>query len=1052
MGDLVKLSAELYNVLSPKSIDFYGVFDYDTCRKLAKVYDGTIINEKPQLIIFSDIVSYVFDDRTPGFRRAVEASTTKRSELHKEYRSHKELNDIDKDFIDSKFDGLSTHLREVFLGRLEARRSIEDNEELKNKRSEKKRRDPYKNDLSAEISQKQQLSKQRNKELRLNGSKLPSTSFGEMTPEDRSRVITWICSMDYMDLIIGNHLSKEDLGSYYVLRYISDKGIDLDTSEEWNSIINNTPYNIFMNLSNILFNRVDEIGWELYECNGDYSKLRRSDIQVIVNEFENKYKFIYNMIEAGVRVDGYDTDIITNRKSNKSEAFYDQFVDRYESELGYLKVYEGLIPNTDKEAFESKNQLSRIEMTSSETLLVAVACSRQAYNGSLKYIISTLKRFVNKCGAKMDIAKNVLEADVLLYIPDYDKNDLDLINFTKDLNEPSYYDNPVWNEDDFPAGNPGIFKLNGFHPVGERVAILTVDGLRKRLGGLYRTENRHRVQKESKPLENKVIQKSDDNMVESHPNKITPADKTYWTRALFQGEFEDYDYETAKFSHEHEDEYVALINKALLQCDLRFKNENVIPLYEAEYSEKPGWIKICRGNNGPIGPDSELFKTALCELYYHNNKVKIVDNIEQADVLFISPTSRITPPSLIETAIQMNKNIKNAWDEMPVHQSSPLKYGMIHPIGEKIFVCTPQSFINRIRMLYGGKIYAKDVTIKSEKLRAYSWYEAILNPKTSKPEETYETPKQELSPKYKMGDKIKLKVIHPAGWSGAKRDKNVLVQEVEGLSEYEVGAIKDRLPANVADKYWDTEKLKQFYKLYLYSVAGTKEYADVMQYVCNLDVEDFENNIEELRQSCTGKKYSSSTDDWLDVSLTHEDVLLYPKSIRVFFADQLYRKLIDGKSSPLASRLSEELDKRFGMHSTTVSDLRIIDNVDAVIINKQSPVNDLYIVKMMLDSNLGEVYRNESLRFYPCDHGDGRAIHISATGESIMITTVEGLINRIAILKGQKPIYSKPQFGLSDKNKQVIQTYQTKYFSKFGNISPEERAIKILNMMKYYGE
>ena len=140
------------------------------------------------------------------------------------------------------------------------------------------------------------------------------------------------------------------------------------------------------------------------------------------------------------------------------------------------------------------------------------------------------------------------------------------------------------------------------------------------------------------------------------------------------------------------------------------------------------------------------------------------------------------------------------------------------------------------------------------------------------------------------------------------------------------------------------------------------------------------------------------------------------------------------------------------MHSTTVSDLRIIDNVDAVIINKQSPVNDLYIVKMMLDSNLGEVYRNESLRFYPCDHGDGRAIHISATGESIMITTVEGLINRIAILKGQKPIYSKPQFGLSDKNKQVIQTYQTKYFSKFGNISPEERAIKILNMMKYYGE
>ena len=54
------------------------------------------------------------------------------------------------------------------------------------------------------------------------------------------------------------------------------------------------------------------------------------------------------------------------------------------------------------------------------------------------------------------------------------------------------------------------------------------------------------------------------------------------------------------------------------------------------------------------------------------------------------------------------------------------------------------------------------------------------------------------------------------------------------------------------------------------------------------------------------------------------------------------------------------------------------------------------------------------------------------------------------LLEG-KSKYKQGNFVLSDKNNQVIQTYKEKYFKGWDGISYEERAIRICNLMKYYG-
>lgn len=1029
------LASKIYKVMSPSGSIFSNIATYDMCKDIARICLGTDIEEKPEKLIASNIVRDGFGEIYKEFLQVVgdkfeidvqsideceiPNSTDIISEIHdridkvnKHIQSRKEKEKVDRE------KALMLKIRQEIE---RERRRKEVAEEMRHyEESHTKRKKTLNN---SEVYNKEEHKKKVSKSYDIEGiiDKKFFRLFGDR----------------YTDI------NTEILENYVFLRYKYLTNSDIIGKDRIGSILADMSRKLYYTAKSI--KRQVDSAFGVSTLSDEYEKRLNTFIEdvnkgLIDNEPEGNIidKVDRQREDKNVKLD----ELVTHTTDNLVWRWVDE-EDRNiitDKELDNLRIrVETNVGNSDK-IFKAGSLID------SETLNIAVAFYFDKYDFDyitfLNYLISELK----KRNIIANIVMSVLEADVLLYSKN---NNVDIINFVRSLNVEGYERNPVWNTQYFPCNTKNAFRLCGFHPEGERIAICDIHNLLDRLQYMFSYENGvKQISKNNiKLAADKVIQKSESNLVKFHPRKITKEDTKYWNISVFRGALSKADMPTIRFSKEDEEGYINAVNNAIQQCNISLVNNHVLDMYEAEYTKKPAVLKVYRASNEPIGDDNDITARAFSELYYHNNKIRNVYSLEEADILLILPSSRATRLEILERAKELNENITNEWERLPKNQSSPLANGMIHPIGEKVFICTPKSLLNRIRMLYGGPLYSRNVGIEAKGLRSYMYYESVIFPPTERREdEGYEPTEEEVEFERLMNqrqqEQLYIKnaialnesvIVHnkcvdklDSDGEPSVNSKTVLMQPVDGLSSYEVGAIKERLPAEFASRIWKVDKLEQFYKLYLYSLAADKEYVKRIQRICDIGSGKF-------------------SDKYLKERIM---VNLAPKKIKVFFADQIYRKLVDKSESTLKEKAIKALENDFRLELVPSSN---IYDAHVVIINKQSPVNDLYVIDAALTRNEHVDY-DLPLDFYITYNSESKlCAFLLSKKEHIFVTTLEGLLNRIHMLLEGKSKYKQGNFVLSDKNNQVIQTYKEKYFKGWDGISYEERAIRICNLMKYYG-
>lgn len=1029
------LASKIYKVMSPSGSIFSNIATYDMCKDIARICLRTDIEEKPEKIIASNIVRDGFGEIYKEFLQVVgdkfeidvqsideceiPNSTDIISEIHdridkvnKHIQSRKEKEKVDRE------KALMLKIRQEIE---RERRRKEVAEEMRHYEESHTKRKKTLN--KSEVYNKEEHKKKVSKSYDIEGiiDKKFFRLFGDR----------------YTDI------NPEILENYVYLRYKYLTNSDIIGKDRIGSILADMSRKLYYTAKSI--KRQVDSAFGVSTLSDEYEKRLNTFIEdvnkgLIDNEPEGNIidKVDRQREDKNVKLD----ELVTHTTDNMVW----RWVDEEDRNIITDKELDNLMIRVETNAGNSDKIFKAGSLIDSETLNIAVAFYFDKYDFDyitfLNYLISELK----KRNIIANIVMSVLEADVLLYSKN---NNVDIINFVRSLNVEGYERNPVWNTQYFPCNTKNAFRLCGFHPEGERIAICDIHNLLDRLQYMFSYENgvKQISGKTKKLAADKVIQKPESNLVKFHPRKITNEDTKYWHISVFRGALSKADMPTIRFSKEDEEGYINAVNSAIQQCNISLVNNDVIDMYEAEYTKKPAVIKVYRASNEPIGEDNDITTRAFSELYYHNNKIRNVYSLEDADILLILPSSRATRLEILERAKELNENITDEWERLPKNQSSPLVNGMIHPIGEKVFICTPKSLLNRIRMLYGGPLYSRNVGIEAGKLRSYMYYESVIFPPTERRvNEEYEPTEEEVEFErlinQKKQEQLYIKnamalnesvIVHnncvdklDSDGEPSVNSKTVLMQPVDGLSSYEVGAIKERLPAEFASRIWKVDKLEQFYKLYLYSLAADKEYVKRIQHICDIGSGKF-------------------SDKYLKERIM---VNLAPKKIKVFFADQIYRKLVDKSESTLKEKAIKALESDFGLELVPSSN---IYDAHVVIINKQSPVNDLYVIDAALTRNEHVDY-DLPLDFYITYNSESKlCAFLLSKKEHIFVTTLEGLLNRIHMLLEGKSKYKQGNFVLSDKNNQVIQTYKEKYFKEWDGISYEERAIRICNLMKYYG-
>lgn len=1029
------LASKIYKVMSPSGSIFSNIATYDMCKDIARICLRTDIEEKPEKIIASNIVRDGFGEIYKEFLQVVgdkfeidvqsideceiPNSTDIISEIHdridkvnKHIQSRKEKEKVDRE------KALMLKIRQEIE---RERRRKEVAEEMRHYEESHTKRKKTLN--KSEVYNKEEHKKKVSKSYDIEGiiDKKFFRLFGDR----------------YTDI------NPEILENYVYLRYKYLTNSDIIGKDRIGSILADMSRKLYYTAKSI--KRQVDSAFGVSTLSDEYEKRLNTFIEdvnkgLIDNEPEGNIidKVDRQREDKNVKLD----ELVTHTTDNMVW----RWVDEEDRNIITDKELDNLMIRVETNAGNSDKIFKAGSLIDSETLNIAVAFYFDKYDFDyitfLNYLISELK----KRNIIANIVMSVLEADVLLYSKN---NNVDIINFVRSLNVEGYERNPVWNTQYFPCNTKNAFRLCGFHPEGERIAICDIHNLLDRLQYMFSYENgvKQISGKTKKLAADKVIQKPESNLVKFHPRKITNEDTKYWHISVFRGALSKADMPTIRFSKEDEEGYINAVNSAIQQCNISLVNNDVIDMYEAEYTKKPAVIKVYRASNEPIGEDNDITTRAFSELYYHNNKIRNVYSLEDADILLILPSSRATRLEILERAKELNENITDEWERLPKNQSSPLVNGMIHPIGEKVFICTPKSLLNRIRMLYGGPLYSRNVGIEAGKLRSYMYYESVIFPPTERRvNEEYEPTEEEVEFErlinQKKQEQLYIKnamalnesvIVHnncvdklDSDGEPSVNSKTVLMQPVDGLSSYEVGAIKERLPAEFASRIWKVDKLEQFYKLYLYSLAADKEYVKRIQHICDIGSGKF-------------------SDKYLKERIM---VNLAPKKIKVFFADQIYRKLVDKSESTLKEKAIKALESDFGLELVPSSN---IYDAHVVIINKQSPVNDLYVIDAALTRNEHVDY-DLPLDFYITYNSEKKlCAFLLSKKEHIFVTTLEGLLNRIHMLLEGKSKYKQGNFVLSDKNNQVIQTYKEKYFKEWDGISYEERAIRICNLMKYYG-
>lgn len=1029
------LASKIYKVMSPSGSIFSNIATYDMCKDIARICLRTDIEEKPEKIIASNIVRDGFGEIYKEFLQVVgdkfeidvqsideceiPNSTDIISEIHdridkvnKHIQSRKEKEKVDRE------KALMLKIRQEIE---RERRRKEVAEEMRHYEESHTKRKKTLN--KSEVYNKEEHKKKVSKSYDIEGiiDKKFFRLFGDR----------------YTDI------NPEILENYVYLRYKYLTNSDIIGKDRIGSILADMSRKLYYTAKSI--KRQVDSAFGVSTLSDEYEKRLNTFIEdvnkgLIDNEPEGNIidKVDRQREDKNVKLD----ELVTHTTDNMVW----RWVDEEDRNIITDKELDNLMIRVETNAGNSDKIFKAGSLIDSETLNIAVAFYFDKYDFDyitfLNYLISELK----KRNIIANIVMSVLEADVLLYSKN---NNVDIINFVRSLNVEGYERNPVWNTQYFPCNTKNAFRLCGFHPEGERIAICDIHNLLDRLQYMFSYENgvKQISGKTKKLAADKVIQKPESNLVKFHPRKITNEDTKYWHISVFRGALSKADMPTIRFSKEDEEGYINAVNSAIQQCNISLVNNDVIDMYEAEYTKKPAVIKVYRASNEPIGEDNDITTRAFSELYYHNNKIRNVYSLEDADILLILPSSRATRLEILERAKELNENITDEWERLPKNQSSPLVNGMIHPIGEKVFICTPKSLLNRIRMLYGGPLYSRNVGIEAGKLRSYMYYESVIFPPTERRvNEEYEPTEEEVEFErlinQKKQEQLYIKnamalnesvIVHnncvdklDSDGEPSVNNKTVLMQPVDGLSSYEVGAIKERLPVEFASRIWKVDKLEQFYKLYLYSLAADEEYTKRIQRICDIGSGKF-------------------SDKYLKERIM---VDLAPKKIKVFFADQIYRKLVDKSESTLKEKAIKALESDFGLKLVTSSN---IYDTHVVIINKQSPVNDLYVIDAALTRNEHVDY-DLPLDFYITYNSESKlCAFLLSKKEHIFVTTLEGLLNRIHMLLEGKSKYKQGNFVLSDKNNQVIQTYKEKYFKGWDGISYEERAIRICNLMKYYG-
>lgn len=1019
------LTSKIYKDMSLKGSKFNGILTYDMCKSIAEKGLGTKIEEQPEFIIYSEFMKEALGDSYEEFLIVA------KDKLSLDDTEHDDCNiPVSEDDILKIRERLNKIYRNIDL------KKIEEEERKKRDLEAKKRYEQLRHERWAreeEESERQRLEKEARELKEREAMYARAIKDKEMENE--------VASRKFFRLIEDRKFDEDLLKKYIPLRYCYLTG---DNPGGYGKKVEET---------------LTDMSLKLYWTSKFLKKHGVITFGTIIvsKEYENRLSQFIEDVKSGLAL----REPIGNFKNEKDKSGY------FEENYGRIELRKGIPYVTDHMIWKDtsintpdivsaseldiydrvpipnkkdiQGRYTKCDLANSETLNIAVAFFENYYDVER---LSELIGEIEQRNIIANIVMSVIEADVLICGQENNKN---LIEFARSLNAEGYEDNPIWNTESFPDNTNGAFRLRGFHPNGERIAICDFKTLEKRIKAFFGKEKKAVEVKND--LDRIVKSNSEINIFTGADTGIDISDSSidYWREKLLDSTIEGKP--TLNYEIKRTDEYLNILNRGIFQCNLS--------VYNAEFSKNkckeiktPGIVTIMRCTPEDAGNRSdELIKT-LTFLYKHNNRISVVTDLNKADILLVMPNSRCNSIELVRRAIEMNKNISDKWDKLPNNRIDPLTHNMLHPDGEKVFICTPETLFIRLAMLYGYNRNAPtDYEIKKFDLNAPEMYKetkdnkSILDSITLQNKETISNNENEL---HKLADddikKSRNFFKHlDISWD----DRNdILVQRIQGTHESEITNIKLIL-GKYGGRYWSPEKLRQFYKLYTYGIAGTVQYKDMIDTVVRNSTVKVGKSYEEFKE-----RIFSGNDERTAIS----KISISNTPIRIMFADQIYRSFIDKKEPILKNQLKKLVEERMGHTDLSVEFTSNIKLADALIINRQSPLNDLYLMERAMSKTPSDVYKSE-LNFDTMVYKKRVYARFNANGEKIFVCTLEGFLNRLEyLLNSEKKLYKVNGYSISDKNAEIIKSYRDKYFSDWDNLSHEDRVESVVILLRYRGD
>lgn len=1025
------LTAKIYKVLSPAGSVYSGIVTYELCKEIAEVYIDTNVEKKPEALLFCDTAKAI-------------------------------LKDLYNDFLLNAFDR-DTRVLDTNVIRGLYEKAIEGLSEGQINKIVNLDHKLMSLDNPAYI-----IIKERLHEIEL-GIEPRERLSGEERQKKIERIkgeVELTLSKPFYRWFNTDEIESKHLRSYITYLYQDRMGI-YETSK-----IDKKIADILKDLSERLY--ITAVF--LKNNSGKLGDVTVFNLRTLSEEYQNRFERLMQDIDSGLveksplgpigrngdKTFELNESIGKDRTYLKWRIVSNEPQDISEEMTRVHNIYSDVLPDEREELRRvTSNFIGR-----SNTLNIYIGFYREEFNAEYIEKIQKLQRKGLEYGFKINEVSSILEADVLLYIPASNNNDIEVISFAEELNSNEYYNNLKWNIAEFPESRPGRMSLEAFHPDGERVAICDIETLNTRIDRLYGIRKYITKEDYKDGNKSKIIKKGTATRREDSPVKIAAATRESWNKNLFYTKMDKEDYELLEFSKTHTKEYLDIINAGLAQCNLAVQNFGIDYTFEMYSNKVKSVINVMKCTNELVGEAQKDTILALEFLYERNNKIKIVHDLDKADILLVMPSARSTFVGFIQSAMKMNSGIQDKWEKLPKDQSDPLSPEMLHPIGEKIFICTPRTLLGRLKMLYGHGGNPLPYEVFPKDLRDDSFYtKKVYTEDTDKLIEgniiyddsaENEAIKQKNEKIIKRNDEVirqqSIKQAARSEYIGLQRaketdffpnvvinDKLVKIQPMDNLCRYEIGAIKSLLPSEYSTNYWHVAKLAQFYKLYTYGIAGLDEYRDTMEKAIQYGLRKINGEYEQLKQEVlTGKCEKASNRD-IHFTLSYE--------INITFADQLYKKLVDESKSVLYDKVLKLLKERFNIRPNFTNDLNY---ATVLMINRQSPLNDINIINEALKIN-GD-YSEEDLKIeYKFYNGD-MLTRLNGTNEKIFICTIEEFLNRISSLielKGVK--YKVGGYAPSEKNIEVINHYKEKYFKDWPNMSQEDRARQVVDLIKYRG-